>query len=359
MENLQEDKGLTIVDIVKIVKEFWVTLKQRRLIVFFIVFLSGFTSLVVYFYSDGPQYIATTTLMLENNKSGGGGGALALASQLGLVGSGGGSGIALSEDKLLEIIKSEAIIKIALFDKVTIDSIEDSFANHFISLFGYTELWKKNDSLRNFKFENTKEKLTKKENAVFKTFYGQVIGDFLKVEQSPKSGIVKIIIQTPSQEFSKTFNQSLVNALTTFYVDRITEKERKSLIMIQKRVDSVAGALRDAEYAYARWKDGSNQLVKAQGLINEIRLRRDVEVANSMYIEGVKQLEIARFSLLQETPILQVIDAPSLPLSKTKKTSMTRYLLIGCVIGSLLAIMFIFLLKKYIEIKDIFVKTQF
>lgn len=356
MGNSEEDKGLTFIDIVKILREFWIEIKRRRVIIIAIVLISGITGFAVSFFSDAPQYIATTTLMLENNK-GGGGGALEIASQLGLVG--GGGGIALSEDKLLDIIKSQAIIKIALFDKTKIDSSEDSFANHFIHLFGYRELWRKNDSLRDFKFENAKDKLTIKENGVFKSFYGQIITDFLKVEESKKSGLVKITIQTPSQAFSKQFNQSLVSALITFYVDRKTEKGRKNVSIIQKRVDSIAGALRDAEYAYARWKDGSNQLVKAQGMISEIRLRRDVEVANSIYVEGIKQLEISKFALLQETPVLQIIDAPSFPLSKTKKTSKNRLISIGFVIGVLLAIAYVIVIKKIIELRAQFLKINF
>lgn len=358
MEKLEEDKGLTFIDIVKILREFWMEIKLRRIMVVAIIIVSAMAGFTLSFFSDNPQYIATTSLMLENNK-GGGGGALEIASQLGLVGGGGGGGISLSEDKLLDIIKSQAIIKIALFDKAKIDSTEDSFANHFIHLFGYKELWKKNDSLRDFKFESHKEKLTLKENGVFKAFYGQIITDFLKVEESKKSGLVKITIQTPSQAFSKQFNQSLVSALITFYVDRITEKGRKNVSIIQKRVDSISGALRDAEYAYARWKDGSNQLVKAQGMISEIRLRRDVEVANSIYIEGIKQLEISKFSLLQETPILQIIDAPSFPLAKTKKTSRSRLISIGFVIGILLAILYVFVIKKYLLLKAQFEKIDF
>ena len=346
-----EDKGITFIDFVLKAKSFYISVKKRWLAVFIIVCISSGVGFLVALLGEKPHFNASTTLMLENTKSGGMSGALALASQLGLA-SGGGDNSGLNGDKLLEIIKTETIIKTALFEKATIDSITDIFANHFVRLFDYNETWKKNDSLQGFKFINTKDNLTTKENGVFKIFHAQIISDFLKIEESKKSGIIKITVSTPSALFSKYFNESLVKSVSSFYVDRITEKERKNVTVVQQRVDSIAGALRDAEFNLAKWKDASNQLVKAKGMINEIRLRRDVEVANSIYIEGIKQLEISKFALLEQTPILQVIDKPTLPLATARKTSMVRAILLGFVIGCILACLFVFGLEKYHEFKD-------
>lgn len=350
-----EDKGLTVIDFILIAKGFFLSLKKRRAAVLIIIFISSGIGFISTFFGKKPDFIATSTLMLENTKSGGMSGALALASQLGLAG-GGGDNVALSGDKLLDIIKAETIIKTALFEKTTIDSITDILANHFIRLFDYNELWKKNDSLKGFKFMNAKDKLTTKENGVFKTFHGRIISDFLKIEESKKSGIIMITVSTPSALFSKYFNESLVRSVSSFYVDRITEKERKNVGIVQKRVDSIAGALRDAELAFARWKDSSNQLVKAKGMINEIRLRRDVEVANSIYIEGIKQLEISKFALLEQTPVLQIIDKPSLPLAQTPKFSKIKAVALSFIAGCILAGLFVYGLEKYFALKEEFKK---
>ncbi len=169
--------------------------------------------------------------------------------------------------------------------------------------------------------------------------------------EKSKSGIITVAITTRSELLSKYFNEQLVKSVINFYVDRITEKGRRNVDIIQRRVDSVAGALRDAELTLARWKDASNQLVKAQGMIAEIKLRRNVEVNNSMYIEGVKQLEISKFTLLDQTPFLQVIDQPFLPLATKGKLAPIKGVIIGFIVGCLLAGIFVWIKKKVLDLK--------
>lgn len=345
MEN--EEEGMSLIDMINSIKDFFAELKKKWLIVVSIVCITSVIGLI-YSVKSKPNYIATSTMMLESSKEGGSmSGALALASQFGLMG--GGSSAVINEDKLIEIIKAETIIKTALFKKATIGGTTDILANHFIDLFGYKKAWEKDDSLKDFRFINPKENLSVKENGVLKMFCGQIRKDFLTTEKS-KSGIITVTTKTKSELFSKYFNQYLVEAVTSFYVNRITEKGRINLDIIQKRADSIAVALKDAEFTLAKWKDASNQLVKAQGMIVEMRLRRNVEVANSIYLEGIKQLEISKFTLLQQTPFLQIIDQPILPLSSEGKTSPVRAMIIGFIIGCLVSGIYVFARKKYADL---------
>jgi len=306
-----EEEGMSLIDIIKSFKEFSAELKKKWLIVSCLVCISSVIGLV-YSLNSKPNYSATSTMMLESSKGGGSmSGALALASQFGLMS--GGSSAVINEDKLIEIIKAETIIKRALFKRVTIDSVTDILANHYIDLFGYKKIWEKDDSLKDFRFINNGENLNTLENGVLKMFYRQIIKDFLVTDKS-KSGIITLTTKTKSELFSKYLNQFLVEAVTGFYINHVTEKGRKNLEIIQERVDSISVALAEAEFTLAKWKDASNQLVKAQGMMAEMRLRRNVEVCNSIYIEGVKQLEISKFTLLEQTPFLQIIDQPTLPL---------------------------------------------
>lgn len=343
----QEEEGMSLIDMINSLKAFFAELKKKWLIVTVIVCITSVIGLV-YSLNSKPKYSATSTMMLESSKGGGSmSGALALASQFGLMS--GGSSAVINEDKLIEIIKAETIIKSALFKKATIDSVTDILANHYIDLFGYKKIWEKDDSLKDFRFINTGENLSTLENGVLKMFYGQIIKEFLITDKS-KSGIITLTTTTKSELFSKYLNQYLVEAVTGFYINRVTEKGRKNLEIIQERVDSISVALAEAEFTLAKWKDASNQLVKAQGMMVEMRLRRNVEVCNSIYIEGVKQLEISKFALLEQTPFLQIIDQPTLPLNPGGTISPLRGVVIGFIIGFLLAGLYIFARKKYAEL---------
>ncbi len=343
-----EVEEMSLIDMTNSLKVFLAEFKKKWLTVCIIVFITSLMG-VIYSFIKKPKFTAVSTMMLESSKEGGSmSGALALASQFGLMS--GSSSSVINEDKLVEIIKAETIIKTTLFKKVTIDSTTDILANHFIDLFGYKKVWEKDESLKGFRFVNTRDNLTLKENGVLKMFCTQISLNSLTAEKA-KSGIITIATTTESESFSKYFNQYLVEALTSFYVDHITEKGRKNVDITQKRVDSVAIALKNSEFTLAKWKDASNQLVKAQGLIEEMRLRRNVEVCNSIYIEGIKQLEMSKFNLLQQTPFLQIIDTPSLPLDPMGIVSPAKGAVMGFIVGGILSVLFVFVEKKYMSLK--------
>lgn len=343
----QETEVLSLIDIIKSIREYFAEFIGKWRLVALIVFSTSAIGLI-YSHFTKPNYVATSTMMLENSKNSSSmAGALALASQFGLIGS--SSSSVINEEKLVEIIKAETIVYAALFKKATINSKTDILANHFIDLFGYEKSFEKIDSLKGFRFVNQRGKLTPLENRVLKMFYSRITKKVLFIDKS-KSGIITITTKSSSEFFSKYFNQYLVEAVTSFYVNRITEKGRSSLEAVQKRVDSVAIELKNAEYALARWKDANFHLVKAQGLIAEMDLRRNVEVNNSIYIEGIKQLEISKFTLLQDTPFLQIIDEPMLPLEPIEVVSPLRGTAYGFFIGFFLSALVVFVRKKYADL---------
>ena len=57
-------------------------------------------------------------------------------------------------------------------------------------------------------------------------------------------------------------------------------------------------------------KPGSNiRVVTSSGRLDEIKYMREVQVLNTIYLELIKNLELVN-DLLEETPIIQVVDAP-------------------------------------------------
>ena len=69
---------------------------------------------------------------------------------------------------------------------------------------------------------------------------------------------------------------------------------------------------------------------------------RRVEVLNAMYLEIVKNLELSKITLLNQTPIINIIDEPILPLDEDKKSKTLAGLLGGFLGGFLSLFFFIF-----------------
>ena len=58
---------------------------------------------------------------------------------------------------------------------------------------------------------------------------------------------------------------------------------------------------------------------------------REVQVLNAMYLELVKNLEMLKMALLEDTPIIQVVDYPILPLQSVKKPTIFWIFIFGLI----------------------------
>lgn len=68
-----------------------------------------------------------------------------------------------------------------------------------------------------------------------------------------------------------------------------------------------------------------------------------------MYAEVVKNLELSKIAMAQETPVIQVVDSPILPLEKIRLGKL-KGIVFGGLIGGVLVIASLILRKTYRDI---------
>ncbi|MGB1038040.1 MAG: Wzz/FepE/Etk N-terminal domain-containing protein, partial [Bacteroidia bacterium] len=194
MPNSQEQKELSIGEIVNLVKEYWQYIWSKKLVVILVSIFFGIL-FVVYSKSKEPEYSAGLTFMVNDDDGSGGGGLSSILGQFGLAGAGGGSYNYL---KIIEISKSEMIMKQVLFDSIDLYGENDLIANHIIELYDLHEDWQEDTMLNGFKF--SEEFQGKKEQRVVKYLVAKLRGNpfdngsnkMLKSKLFEESGILKI-----------------------------------------------------------------------------------------------------------------------------------------------------------------------
>ena len=135
--------------------------------------------------------------------------------------------------------------------------------------------------------------------------------------------------------------------MSRMYISYQTKQSTNTISFLQNRADSVFVELEKAEQEFARVKDINQRIIKASGRLKELQLMRNVEVLNTMYLELVKNIEVSKLTLLNQTPIIQVIDKPILPLEDTKM-SIFLVLLITIFISTTFSIIY-FVLRKLVN----------
>ena len=130
---------------------------------------------------------------------------------------------------------------------------------------------------------------------------------------------------------AKNFSEGLIHQMSDMYSEYQTEKTRFTLKNLQNRSDSVFNELQQAERNLAKVKDRNTRVITSSGRLDEIKYMREVKVLNAMYLELVKNLEILKMTLLEDTPIIQVVDYPILPLQSIKKITIFWMFIFGLV----------------------------
>lgn len=300
-----------------------------------------------------PIYSATLSFALQDEKSSAGlSGALGLASQFGIDLGGGGAGGEFSGDNLLELMKSRSMVENTLLTAISVNGKNETLAELYISFNNFRDNWKDKPTLENIRFLPYADhsKFTLKQDSLLGVFHKTLIKNNLTVDKLDKKlSIIKLQVNSTNELFSKYFAEVLAKVVSDFYVETKTKKGIQNVAILQRQTDSVRHALNTAISGVAISADVNPNPNPLRQSLRVPSQRRQVDVqANTIILsELVKNLEIAKMSLLQETPLIQVIDRPILPLEK-ERFGKAKGLIIGGIMGVFL-IVFVMFSKKIFQ----------
>jgi len=300
-----------------------------------------------YSFFKKPVYTATLTFALEDDKSGGSG-ALGLAGALGIDLGGGGGGI-FAGSNLTELFKSRTMVEKTLMRPVKVNGKIISLAEMYIEDNEWRDSWNDKPKFKNIQFlPNTKRKyFTRVHDSILGVIYVNLYKNSLVVAQKDKKiAIVSMDVASTNELFSLYFCEELARQVGKFYVDTKSKKARMNMEILERQTDSIRAELNSAITGVAVANDNTFMLNPALNVRRTPSARRQVDVqANTVILtELVKQTEVAKVTLRKETPLIQVIDRPILPLSKERFGKAKGLVLGGFLAGFL--IVFILIVRR-------------
>ncbi len=299
-----------------------------------------------YAFIKKDTYTAATTFVVEDNKSSGGGIASALAGQFGLDlgGLSGGSGV-LQGDNVLELLKSKSLLKKALltsYDSAGTLTLADAYANAY----GFTTKWASSNKVgRAINFSSKKGVFTRLEDSLLHVILKRITEKELSISKPDKKlSLFSLQITTRDEQLSQLLCQRLLAVTSSFYIDTKTKRVRGNVERLQQRVDSIKAVLNNKTYtaisanrelldANPAFTQGGEMQVEVTG--------RDKMVQAAIFGELTKNLEASKTALLQETPTIQIVDNPEMPLKKNE-VSWLLALLAGAFIGKFITALYLF-----------------
>jgi len=304
---------------------------------------------LAYNYIKSPIHYARTSFVLDSESSSNSIGDIAsLASLAGINASSFIDSSSLFQiDNIQELYRSSSMLKQTLLTKYTFGNQTHILINKFGKEEKIDKKWNKLGV--DFTKQSLMESKSRLHDSVLMEAVKIIKEKYLFVDKpSRKTTILEIGFDHKNEILAKSFNENLVSIVNNFYFKTKTKKTGENLEILQRQADSVKNVL-DKSILFLAEKDQSipnpNPLTKVS-LVPYQKALVDVQANGAIYQEIVTQLELAKVNHRNKTPLIQIIDKPTLPLENSR-LKFIECLIYGLFGGLLLAIIYFSLLRFY------------
>ncbi|MEJ5961269.1 Wzz/FepE/Etk N-terminal domain-containing protein [Pedobacter immunditicola] len=315
--NQTSSDDITFKDVIIKIKEWCHYLLSKWMIILFIGLVGGCLGFAYAGYKK-PVYTATTTFVLEESGGGGMGGLgqySGLASMVGIeVGQGGGL---FSGDNIIELYKSRNMVRKALLSSAIIDEKRQLLVERFIEFNKLNEKWQ-GTGLSDVNFKDSSN-FTLLQDSLLRGIIKDIKNNYLTVSKPDKKlSIINVEVKASDEIFAKLFTDQIVATVNNFYVETKTKRSIENINILQHQKDSVQAVMNGAIFASAKTLDATPNLNPTRQALRAPvqRSQFNAETNKAILGELVKNLELSKITLRKETPLIQVIDNPRLPLEK-------------------------------------------
>lgn len=344
---------ITFKDFVQIIKKWIIFILSHWIKITIIGFLGG----VIGFIYAGLQplnYTARLTFVVEDAKGSGNlGGLASLAGQFGVdFGSGGNSGL-LSGDNIILYLKSQSIVREVLLSAYD-DKRKVSVADFYCEV---TELKtacmndKKIGNV-NFPIKNSNVIYSRIQDSLLQQIIEVILLGKISVERiDKKAGFIAVSSTFQNEKFAKLFCEKIVDVAIKRYINTKTLRQKNSVEKLQARADSVSRLLNQKTLSSAQLQTSTttmdlNPIYKTGLNVASESTIRDKTILSTIFASITQNLELAKFALSQETPVIQIVDYPILPLKKIKMSRLKTAIALS-IFSAFIFIIFLMVKRVY------------
>jgi len=357
-KEIQKNDEISFVEIIHIIKKYWSYLLTKWVIILIVGLTGGALGLVASLLTK-PTYTAHLSFaLIEKNTNGG----LAdLASSFGLSGLVGGNQSAFSGDNLLEIIKSRYAIEKTLLTPVFYERKTQNLVEIYIETNELRKEWKKNKKNKElptlqYPVGQNRETFTRTQDSVLYSIYDGIDKSKILsvVRKDKKISIVNVDFKSKNELFSKLFLEQLMKQTYEFYKETKTSQSRVNVNMMQHTADSIKGLYEAAVYKSAGISSVNVNAALQFAAVPRIKQEHDAQLYGTVYAEVLKNLETLKLDMARETPIVQLIDSPRLPL-KMERLGKAKGIVLGGFLGGFMIVFYLIATSLF---KDFVNKTN-
>ena len=210
-------------------------------------------------------------------------------------------------------------------------------ADRYAEVAKLKEGWEKNPKVGVVEFSPFVAKvMPRKEDSLMQAIVKGIILSELSVSKpDKKASFIEVKVSSKDELFAKLFAERLVKVATDRYIESKTKTKALNIAKLQYKADSLTALLNNKTYAAAASQQSlvdANPALRTAPIASEIS-SREKTMAATIFAEVVKNLEISKTILNQETPVIQMVDQSTFPLPKERVSKLKSLILGGLLAG--------------------------
>jgi primosomal protein N'' len=329
-ENAQTDNDkVSFQELIREIRKMWNYVRPKWTIIT-VVTAFGASLGLTYSTLKPPEYIARLSFsVIEKNSSEGN--LSALAGQFGF-NLGSSSGNVFSTNNVMELLQSRNLTERTLLSEFDINGKQCRLIDYYRDV-------NRDEAQKTIKFPPglNRNNFTRKHDSLLYVLSKEITDEKLSIGK-PKNdvNIIQISFLNRDELFAKLFTEKLIDIVTEFYTQIKTQNIKANLTMMKTQTDSVRKEYEKALLAQAMYVDRNMRPSKKTVMIEQQKIQTTIQLTATAYAELSKNIEIMKLELARQTPLIQVIDTPVMPL-EIKRFGKTQ----GIIFGGLMGLFFI------------------
>ena len=139
----------------------------------------------------------------------------------------------------------------------------------------------------------------------------------IQFESNPKDGYIKLGYSFSESQPTAVIAENMYATLEKYVTNYKSQKQMDNLLFVEESFEKARKDFIQKQSSLASFQDANRDLASAMARTTERRLNSEYDVAYTVYNELAKQLEQAKISVKESTPVLTVIDPVVVPHQKS------------------------------------------
>jgi len=269
-----------------------------------------------YTHFTKEAFFTSRTTFLVEEKSGGSG-LSSLASQFGFGGAGGDGNLFTGENLML-LIKSNRILEQTLLANYR-NNPDSNLYNQYLVRNYQDEI--KEGKATFISSSLPREAFSRAQDSSLVALNKSLVESIYIGKVDKKAGIIELVVKGGDEQWTLDFSRLLLKECSNLYMEIKIGKSMQNLRVMENRLDSVQRQLGNTMFGIAEETDQSLGIIQAKPRVSKMKKELQAQILSGLNAELVKNIELTKFAIDREQPVIEVLDVPRMPLPKTGQGS--------------------------------------